>query len=137
MNYRILFFLVLLFLFSCGTSKKHSEQMRYSYLLTDSSLFRGTGNRVVSEQVLSRHICLAAPDSSGRQAIVSLTETRLVRAETDSIFMEQENKIAEKGIIDHSIQQTRETTPSVPVLPLVWFSIVVLFVYLIFRRFSR
>lgn len=137
MNYRILFILALLVSFSCGTSKKHREHTLHSYSLTDSSLFRGTANRLISEKLLSRHIRLAAPDSTGKQAIESLTETRLIRTGTDSIFVEQQNKSTQREALDYSMQQTRETTSSVSVHPFIWFSIAVLIVYSILRGKSN
>jgi hypothetical protein len=134
MNYRILFIFLLLSSISCGSSKKQEEHKQYSYLRTDNSLFRGKTNRVISEQLLSHHIRLTPPDSCGRQAVLSLTETRLNRTGTDSVFIKQENQLTKKETIDHAVQQSRETTSPVSVPSFVRLAIGMALVYLLLRR---
>ncbi|WP_085537620.1 hypothetical protein [Massilibacteroides vaginae] len=133
MNGRCVLFL-LLFLSACATGRKQSEHRMQSYLLTDSSLFRGSVNRIVSERLLTRNVRFAPPDSSGKQAVVSVTESHLIRAETDSSVMLRQNKLVEREALESEFQHSREVSPFAVVRPFVWIGLAGLLVFYLFRK---
>ncbi|MDD4515986.1 hypothetical protein [Massilibacteroides sp.] len=134
MNY-VLLFCVLLFS-SCGVPKKTESKAARLRTLTDTSIFRQMANRHVKDLYFIREVRMSPPDSSGKQHISGITETRRIFRETDSLSLLQDHISLNKETEVISIKQEPVAVHSFP-FRLSFLILAVGLIYLFRRKFAR
>jgi len=120
MTYQLTLILSVLIFLSCGSRKRVESGSARLRSFSDTTFFRQTANRFVNDRIVVRDIRLSAPDSSGKQFVIALTETHHDRMETDTLRTEQ---------LEFSRSETQEVVidkqVSVPVTPTTSFPFIV------------